>query len=98
MDKDTVIKQREVEINKIYCGDVLEILKSWPDDFVDCAITSPPYWGLRDYGVAGQMGLEETPEKYVENMVALFGEVKRVLKKDGTLWLQFRPLGLLLDH
>src|SRR5690606_3906797 len=50
-------------------------------------VTSPPYWGLRDYGVNGQLGLEETPEQYVKNMVDVFREVKRVLKDDGTLWL-----------
>lgn len=57
------------------------------DASVQCCITSPPYWGLRDYGVAGQLGLEATPEAYVERMVAVFREVRRVLKKDGTLWL-----------
>ena len=50
-------------------------------------ITSPPYWGLRDYGVDGQLGLEATPEEFVANMVAVFREVKRVLRDDGTLWL-----------
>jgi DNA modification methylase len=54
---------------------------------VDCCVTSPPYWGLRDYGVSGQLGLEKTPEEYVAKMVEVFGEVKRVLKKEGTLWL-----------
>jgi DNA modification methylase len=54
---------------------------------VDCRMTSPPYWGLRDYGHEGQMGLEETPEAYTENMIAVFREVRRVLKTTGTLWL-----------
>lgn len=128
------------ELNKIYCGDVLEVLKTWPDNFVDCIVTSPPYWGLRDYGTAkweggnencdhkgkpfatkshinehtgghdvknaedreffkevcgkcgakridAQLGLEKTPEEYVAKMVEVFRECKRVLKKDGTLWL-----------
>lgn len=57
------------------------------DKTVQCAITSPPYWGLRDYGITDQLGLEETPEQYVENMVSVFREVWRVLKDDGVLWL-----------
>ena len=74
-------------INKIYIGDALTILKTWPDEFVDCVVTSPPYWGLRDYGIEGQLGLEKTPEEYVAKMVEVFREVKMVLKKEGTLWL-----------
>lgn len=57
------------------------------DASVNCVVTSPPYYGLRDYGVAGQLGLEPTPDEYVANMVAVFREVKRVLKKDGVCWL-----------
>lgn len=68
-------------------GDVIEKLKEIPDDSVQCVVTSPPYWGLRDYGVKGQLGLEDTPEEFVANMVAVFREVRRVLRKDGTLWL-----------
>jgi len=74
-------------IDTIIQGDALEILKTFPDEFVDCCITSPPYWGLRDYGVNGQFGLEKTPEEYVAKMVKVFREVKRILKKKGTLWL-----------
>jgi len=73
--------------NKIYCGDALKVLKTFPSNSVDCCVTSPPYWGLRDYGVNGQLGLEKTPEEYVKKMVEIFVEVKRVLKKEGTLWL-----------
>lgn len=76
-----------LEINKIYQGNALEILKTFPDESVHCCVTSPPYWGLRDYGVEGQLGLESTPEEYVTKMVEVFREVKRVLKKEGTLWL-----------
>ena len=123
-----------METNKIYQGDVLEVLKTFPDESVDCIITSPPYWGLRDYGTAKwkggnvdcdhkhpidcgpnavvgntikgvqrpyknvcgkcgakridqQIGLEATPEEYVDNIVTIFREVKRVLKKQGTVWL-----------
>ena len=68
-------------------GDVREVLKALDDESVQCVVTSPPYWGLRDYGVDDQLGLEATQEEYVENMVDIFREVKRVLRKDGTVWL-----------
>ena len=71
----------------IYHGDCLDTLKSVPSESVDCCVTSPPYWGLRDYGVDGQLGLEKTPEEYTAKMVQVFREVKRVLKKEGTCWL-----------
>lgn len=74
-------------MNKIICDDVLEGLKKLDSESVDCVITSPPYWGLRDYGTPGQIGLEDTPEAYVEKLIGVFREVRRVLKKDGTLWL-----------
>lgn len=74
-------------INTILQGDVLKKLKIIPDNYVNCCVTSPPYWGLRDYGHDGQIGLEKTPEIYVSRMVEVFNEVKRVLKPDGTLWL-----------
>src|SRR3990167_10508239 len=74
-------------VNKIHCGDALTILKTFPDECVNCCVTSPPYWGLRNYGVDGQLGLEKTPKEYVAKMVELFREVRRVLKNDGTLWL-----------
>lgn len=68
-------------------GDVLDRLREMPDESVQCVVTSPPYWGLRDYGVAGQLGLEASPWEYVERMRAIFAEVRRVLRRDGTLWL-----------
>jgi DNA modification methylase len=71
----------------VYGGDCREVLASLPADSVDCVVTSPPYWGLRDYGSEGQLGLERTPEEYVANMVAVFAEVRRVLKPSGTCWL-----------
>ena len=71
----------------IFTGDVLNRIKEIPDQTVQCVVTSPPYWGLRDYGHDGQLGLEPTPEAYVENMVAVFREVRRILKDDGVLWL-----------
>jgi DNA modification methylase len=74
-------------LNKVLQGDCLEVLRTLPDESVNCCITSPPYWGLRDYGVDGQLGLEKTPEEYVARMVEVFREVRRVLKNDGTLWM-----------
>ena len=71
----------------ILVGDVRQRLAELPDSSVQCVVTSPPYWGLRDYGHDGQIGLEQTPEEYVAEMVAVFREVHRVLKDDGTLWL-----------
>jgi DNA modification methylase len=79
--------RRLLEINKIYQGNALKVLKTFPDESIHCCVTSPPYWGLRDYGVEGQIGLESSPEEYVTKMVEVFREVKRVLRKDGTLWL-----------
>jgi len=72
---------------KLLLGDCLEMLRTLPDESVHCCVTSPPYWNLRDYGIEGQFGLENTPAAYVENMVRVFREVHRVLRKDGTLWL-----------
>ena len=74
-------------IDTIIQGDALARLKELSSESVDCCITSPPYFGLRDYGVEGQIGLEESPEAYVSKLVAVFREVRRVLKKEGTLWL-----------
>ena len=71
----------------IIIGDCLEVMKTLPEKSVQTCVTSPPYWGLRDYGVDGQLGLEKTPDEYVAKMVAVFREVRRVLKDDGTLWL-----------
>ena len=67
--------------------DVLEGLRTLPDNSVNCCVTSPPYWGLRDYGHEGQIGLEATPEAYVARMVEVFREVRRVLREDGTCWV-----------
>lgn len=74
-------------MNEIICGDSLEVLKTLPDQSVQTCITSPPYFGLRDYGMTAQIGHEDTPDKYVAALVALFQRVHRVLKDDGTLWL-----------
>ncbi len=71
----------------ILIGDVLDQLATLDDESVQMVCTSPPYWGLRDYGTPGQLGLEPTPEEYITKMVKVFQEVRRVLRKDGTLWL-----------
>lgn len=76
-----------MERNKIFCGDALGVLKTLPDASVQMCCTSPPYYALRDYGVEGQIGLEETPAEYIAKLVAVFSEVKRVLRPDGTLWI-----------
>lgn len=75
---------------QLLLGDSLTILKTLPDQCVQTCVTSPPYWGgLRDYGVDGQLGLEETPEEHIEKLVLVFREVRRVLRDDGTLWLNY---------
>ena len=73
--------------SEIIVGDVREVLPRLAEASVHCVVTSPPYWGLRDYGVGGQLGLEATPEEFISNMVGVFREVRRVLRPDGTLWL-----------
>lgn len=76
-----------MELNKIYNGDVLDVLKTLPDNSIDVCITSPPYWGLRDYGVEGQIGLEGTYVDYLNKLDVVFKEVKRVLKDSGSCWV-----------
>lgn len=73
----------------LYQGDSLAVLSALPAESVQCCVTSPPYWGLRDYGADGQIGLEETPQEHIERLLAVFREVHRVLKKDGTLWVNY---------
>jgi len=86
----------EQDGNKIFCGDASSVMRSFPEKSVNCCVTSPPYWGLRDYktppvtfgdGWTGHLGLEPTPELYVQHTVEIFREVRRVLRDDGTLWL-----------
>ena len=76
-----------MKLNRILQGNVLDRIKDLQDNSIQCVVTSPPYWGLRDYGVDGQLGLEESPEEFVNNLVNVFREVRRVLKDDGTVWL-----------
>ena len=74
-------------IINILHGDCREVLKTLSDKTFHTCVTSPPYWALRDYGVDDQLGLEETPQEYVANLVEVFKEVRRVLRDDGTVWL-----------
>ncbi len=71
----------------VYEGDVLQVLSALPSNFCQCAVTSPPYWGLRDYEDPGQIGSEENVDDYVEKLVTIFRELRRVLRDDGTFWL-----------
>lgn len=75
------------DLNSIYNVNALAGLNNLPDNFVDCCITSPPFYGLRDYGHPDQIGLEKTPEEYLEKLMLVFAQVHRVLKRNGTLWL-----------
>ena len=74
-------------INQIICSDSIEALKHMKDEIVNCVMTSPPYWALRDYGVSEQIGLEPTFDEYITKLCDIFDEVKRVLRKDGTCWV-----------
>ena len=76
-----------MQLNLIHNMDCLSGLKTLPDECIDCCVTSPPYYHMRDYGIEGQIGLEDSPERYVSRLVEIFREVRRVLKKEGTLWL-----------
>ena len=82
MPSSSVISSLDIRV-----GDCRELLRKMPDESVQCCVTSPPYWGLRDYGHGDQIGQESTPEAFVQAMVGVFREVRRVLKADGTLWL-----------
>lgn len=74
-------------VDHITCGDACDVLKQLPPQSIDCVVTSPPYWQLRDYGVDGQLGLEDSVQAYIDNLCAVFDEVKRVLKDTGTCWV-----------
>ena len=74
-------------INEIILGDCIEVMAAIPDAFINCIVTSPPYFGLRDYGKENQIGLESSPDEYVSKLVDVFRSAKRILKDDGTLWL-----------
>jgi len=74
-------------VGQIICGDALSVLRELPPESVDCVVTSPPYWSLRDYGVEGQLGLEDSLDQYLTKLLAVFDEVRRVLKEKGTCWV-----------
>ena len=74
-------------VNKILNGDTMEIIKKFPGESIDCVITSPPYWALRDYGIYEQLGIESTFQEYLDKLINIFSEIKRILKADGTLWI-----------
>jgi DNA modification methylase len=76
-----------MRLNTIYQGDAFNILKLLPDKFVHCVVTSPPYYGLRDYGIVNQIGLEKSLQEYIDRLTIVFMEVYRILKDRGTLWL-----------
>src|SRR5450759_886159 len=83
----------------IICGNTLDVLKQFPNECIDTVCCSPPYWGLRNYGIEGQLGLEPTFQLYIEHLQTIFDEVYRVLKRSGTLWCNMgdtyasKPLG-----
>lgn len=81
------MKKHLPQLNRIYQADCLSFMKSLSDNSIDMVMTSPPYWALRDYGVKGQLGLEPTFEEYINELCDIFDEVKRILKKEGTCWV-----------
>lgn len=87
MDDKNMKTYFENDFGKLYNGNSIDILKNIESESVNCCVTSPPYFRLRNYNVENQIGLEQTPDEYVQKMVEVFREIKRVLKKDGTLWL-----------
>lgn len=87
MPRQKVRRRVKERVSKIICGDAAEVLKTLPQGSVNMCVTSPPYYGLRDYGEGGQIGLEQTPQEYIGRLIEVFDEVKRVLADDGTLWL-----------
>ena len=76
-----------IKTDTIINRDCLAALRELPDESVNCCVTSPPYYGLRDYGMDAQIGREDTPEQYIERLTAVFRELRRVLRPDGTFWL-----------
>lgn len=89
MKRRKINPQKKLTINDsvIFEGDALTVLRRLPSETVKCVVTSPPYWSLRDYKIEGQIGLEETVSNFINNLVSIFSEIKRVLKSDGTLWV-----------
>ena len=77
----------DLKLDYIYQGDALEVLKTFPSESIDMCITSPPYWNMRDYGVDGQLGNEETFKEYLNKLQLIFNEVYRILKKKGSCYV-----------
>ena len=76
-----------IQLDTIHTGDCLEVLRTLPSESIHCCVTSPPYYALRDYGMGGQIGREASPKEYILRLTEVFTEVRRVLRSDGTLWL-----------
>jgi site-specific DNA-methyltransferase (adenine-specific) len=87
MQTEPELQMEDGWLNRVHFGDCMETLRRMPDGIVNTCVTSPPYFGLRDYGHAGQIGLEETPEQFIAKLVEVFREVRRVLRDDGTCWV-----------
>ena len=89
MNRSKILAPSKLQISEslVLEGDVNEVLPRIPDASVQCVVTSPPYWGLRDYGIEGQIGLEPTLAAYLHRLTSTFAEVRRVLKPEGVLWL-----------
>src|SRR5215212_913113 len=89
MNRSKILAPATIEISEslLFEGDVSEVLSRLPESCVQCIITSPPYWGLRDYGIHGQIGLEPTLAGYIHKLTSIFSEVRRILKPEGILWL-----------
>lgn len=77
----------ELKRFRVIRGDCRDVLPTLEAESIQCCVTSPPYWGLRDYDHPGQIGAESSPDEYVDNLLSVFKEVRRVLRKDGTVWL-----------
>lgn len=82
-----MLERTTLPLDTVLLGDSLTVLRGFPENSIHCCVTSPPYYALRDYEAEGQIGQEATPEEYIERLVAVFHEVKRVLRPDGTFWL-----------
>lgn len=87
VEKVTREAQLNLDASTIFEGDAVTVLRRLPSNSVRCVVTSPPYWGLRDYGIDDQIGLELTMPQFIQKLVAVFSEVRRVLTDDGTLWI-----------
>jgi site-specific DNA-methyltransferase (adenine-specific) len=81
------VENCQLGLNRFICGDALQILKTFPKESIDCIVTSPPYWSLRNYGVDGQLGLEKDFNEYISKLCDVFDEIKRIIRKTGTAWV-----------